>query len=142
MVKMKALYQGSKHCLLTHLPSHSEIQTDAPKDNHGKGECFSPTDMTAASLLSCILTTMAIKTEPLGYKLEGIHGTVEKIMVTDPRRIGELRLEIHLPKTLTSDQRLNLENIAAGCPVKESLHTDTLISSTYKIGRASCRERV
>lgn len=131
MVKMKALYQGSKHCLLTHLPSQSEIQTDAPKDNHGKGECFSPTDMTAASLLSCILTTMAIKTEPLGYKLDGIHGTVEKIMIADPRRIGELRLEIHLPKSLTSDQRLNLENIAAGCPVKESLHPDTLISSTY-----------
>lgn len=131
MVKMKALYQGSKHCLLTHLPSHSEIQSDAPKDNHGKGECFSPTDLTSISLLSCALTTMAIKTEPLGYKLEGIYGTVEKIMISEPRRIGELRLEIHLPKSLTSEQRLNLEDIAHGCPVKESLHPAVLVSSTF-----------
>lgn len=131
MVKMKAIYQGAKHCELIHLPSKSVIQTDAPKDNHGKGESFSPTDMTAVSLLSCILTTMAIKTEPEGYKLDGIHGTVDKIMVTDPRRIGELRMEIHLPKYLSQEQRLNLENIAAGCPVKESLHPDTLISATY-----------
>lgn len=131
MVKMKALYQGSKHCLLTHLPSQSDIQTDAPKDNHGKGECFSPTDLTSVSLLSCMLTTMAIKTEPLGYKLDGINGTVEKIMLSDPRRIGELRLEIHLPNVLTSEQRLNLENIALGCPVKESLHPTLLISTSF-----------
>ena len=131
MVKMSVLYQGFKHCLLTHTPSSSEIQTDAPKDNHGKGECFSPTDLTSVSLLSCMLTTMAIKAEPLGYKLDGITGTVEKIMVADPRRIGELRIEIHLPKTLTSDQRLNLENIAFTCPVKESLHPSLLVSSTF-----------
>ncbi|MBL7545244.1 MAG: OsmC family protein [Bdellovibrionaceae bacterium] len=131
MVKMKAHYQGSKHCLLTHIPSSAHIQTDAPKDNHGKGECFSPTDLTAVSLLSCVLTTMAIKTEPLGYKLDDIHGTVEKIMISDPRRIGELRMQIHLPKSLSSEQRLNLENIAAGCPVKESLHPSILISTTY-----------
>jgi uncharacterized OsmC-like protein len=74
---------------------------------------------------------MAIKTEPLGYKLDGIHGTVDKIMVSDPRRIGELRMEIHLPKALDSEQRLNLENIAAGCPVKESLHPNILVSTTY-----------
>lgn len=131
MVKMKALYQGSKHCLMTHLPSQSQIQTDAPKDNHGKGECFSPTDLTASSLLSCMLTTMAIKTESLGYKLDGINGTIEKVMVSDPRRIGELRLEIHLPKNLTAEQRLNLENIAMGCPVKESLHPSVLVSASF-----------
>ncbi len=131
MVKMSVLYQGSKHCLLTHTPSNSEIQTDAPKDNHGKGECFSPTDLTSASLLSCMLTTMAIKTEPLGYELNGVHGTVEKIMLSEPRRIGELRVEIHLPKNLSSDQRLNLENIAQSCPVKESLHPTLLVSSSF-----------
>ncbi len=131
MVKMKAIYKGTKNCELTHLPSHSMIQTDAPKDNHGKGEHFSPTDLTSVSLLSCILTTMAIKTETMGYKLDGIHGTVEKIMVAEPRRIGELRMEIHLPKSLTSEQRLNLENISAKCPVKESLNPQILVSTTY-----------
>ncbi len=131
MVKMSVIYQGSKHCLLTHTPSNSEIQTDAPKDNHGKGEYFSPTDLTSVSLLSCMLTTMAIKTEPLGYQLNGIRGTIEKIMLLEPRRIGELRVEIHLPKTLTPDQRLNLENIAFSCPVKESLHSTLLVSSSF-----------
>ena len=131
MVKMKALYQGSKHCLLTHLPSSSQIQTDAPKDNQGKGECFSPTDLTASSLLSCMLTTMAIKTEDLGYQLNGIYGTVEKIMISEPRRIGELRLEIHLPKILNTEQRLNLENISLGCPVKESLHPNIMVSMSF-----------
>lgn len=131
MVKMNVFYQGSKHCLLSHQPSQTEIQTDAPRDNHGKGECFSPTDLTAVSLLSCAITTMAIKTEPLGYNLNGIHGSVEKIMISDPRRIGELRLQIYLPKSLTAEQRINLENIAATCPVKESLHPTILVSSTY-----------
>lgn len=131
MVKMKALYKGTKNCELTHVPSNSKIQTDAPKDNHGNGETFSPTDLTAVSLLSCILTTMAIKTEPLGYKLDGIYGTIEKIMITDPRRIGELRMEIHLPHVLNSEQKMNLETIAATCPVKESLNPSILISTTY-----------
>jgi uncharacterized OsmC-like protein len=80
MVKMKALYQGSKHCLLTHLPSQSTIQTDAPKDNHGKGEAFSPTDLVATSLGSCMISIMAIKSKDLDVDL--VNSTIEitKIM--------------------------------------------------------------
>lgn len=124
MVKSSTLYQGQKHCLLTHEPSGSQFETDAPKDNNGKGERFSPTDLIGAALTSCILTTMAIIGERSGISIEGARAEVEKEMADSPRRIAALRVKVTLPKHLTGEQRSKLEEIAHNCPVHKSLHPD------------------
>lgn len=131
MVTLTIQYSGNKNCCLTHEPSSAILQTDAPKDNHGKGENFSPTDLMAASLISCMLTTMAIKGEPLGYHFNGCYGKVIKEMNTDPRRIKKLSTELHLKKHLDSEQKNFLENVAMGCPVKLSLHPEVIVSATF-----------
>src|SRR5690242_16138864 len=99
MVKMNATYQGQKHCDLIHEPSGSGIETDAPRDNHGKGERFSPTDLVGAALASCVLTTIAIIGERDGLSFEGSKATVEKVMADGPRRIASLTLRVTLPET-------------------------------------------
>src|SRR4051812_25547356 len=121
MVKMSIVYQGGKHCLLTHEPSRSEIETDAPKDNQGKGERFSPTDLVGAALGSCILTTVAIVAERDGISVEGATAQVEKEMLSQPRRIGTLRVNVNFPAHLTTEQRRKLEETARHCPVQKSL---------------------
>src|ERR1700749_3915091 len=100
MVKMSVVYEGQLHCNLVHEPSHSEIATDAPKDNQGKGERFSPTDLVGAALGSCILTTIAIVAERDGISIEGAEAHVQKEMITQPRRIGALPVQITLPAAL------------------------------------------
>jgi uncharacterized OsmC-like protein len=124
MVKMTALYEGEKHCEITHGPSQSKIGTDAPKDNNGKGELFSPTDLVGAAMGSCILTTMAIMAEKDGVNLKGSYTTIAKEMIPNPRRIGKLPIQIFLPKNIETDYRKKLENAAMTCPVKKSLHPD------------------
>jgi putative redox protein len=124
MVKMSIVYQGQKHCLLTHEPSGSNIETDAPKDNQGRGERFSPTDLVGAALGSCVLTTMALVAERDGISIDGATAEVEKEMIVKPRRIGALKVKIKLPSDLTSDQRRKLEESARHCPVHKSLHPD------------------
>jgi putative redox protein len=119
MVTMKAIYQGQKHCELTHGPSGSKIETDAPKDNQGKGERFSPTDLVGAVA------------ERDGLSLEGATAEVEKHMVPDPRRIGALPLRITMPASLTAEQRKKLENTANHCPVHKSLHPDLKAEITF-----------
>lgn len=131
MVKMNVRYQGQKHCELTHGPSGTRIETDAPKDNQGKGEAFSPTDLVGAALASCILTTMAILTEKDGVNLEGAEASVEKVMTGAPRRIESLTLKIKLPAKLTPEQRTRLEEIAHSCPVHRSLHPDVKMPMTF-----------
>lgn len=131
MVQLNILYTGQKNCQLTHEPSGAILNTDAPKDNHGKGESFSPTDLMAASLVSCMLTTMAIKTESKGYDFNGCYGKVLKEMSSDPRRIKKLTTELHLKKSFTADQKNELENIAMSCPVKLSLHPEVIVSATF-----------
>jgi putative redox protein len=130
MTIMTARYAGEKNCALVHELSGSEIQTDAPKDNHGRGEKFSPTDLLASSLLSCMMTTMAIKFEPTGINFEGCHGKVSKEMSGPPRRVQKLNIEIHLKRELTSEQKNQLEDAALQCPVKLSLHPETLVNCT------------
>lgn len=130
-VKMHITYQGQKHCELVHEPSKSKIETDAPKDNNGKGERFSPTDLMGAALGSCILTTMAINAEREGLSLTGAHASVEKIMADQPRRIESLPVHIHLPRALTAEQRRTMENIATSCPVHRSLNPDVRIPITF-----------
>lgn len=124
MVKVNVIYQGEKHCSLTHGPSGSRIETDAPKDNNGKGERFSPTDLIGAALASCILTTIAIIGEKKGLSFEGATAEVEKEMTAAPRRIGSLKMKVTLPSSLTDDQRRECEEIALNCPVHRSLHPD------------------
>ncbi|MEK6555457.1 MAG: OsmC family protein [Bdellovibrionota bacterium] len=124
MVRSKTIYQGDKHCDLTHEPSGAHISTDAPKDNHGKGEAFSPTDLLGAALASCVLTTMAIQTEPEGFNIKGAYATTEKHMTPPPRRVASLNMEVYLPQNLTAEQRTRLEEIANNCPVYRSLHPD------------------
>lgn len=126
MVEMKAAYQGEKHCELGHGPSGAKIETDAPKDNLGRGEAFSPTDLVGAALASCALTTMAIFAEKNGIpvELKGAKARVVKGMVSDPRRIGSLPVEISMPKGIPTQFREQLENAAHGCPVARSLHAD------------------
>jgi putative redox protein len=124
MVEMNAIYVGDKHCELTHGPSASQIETDAPKDNHGRGARFSPTDLMGASLASCILTTMAIQGEPLGADIKGATATVKKEMAPNPRRVVGLPVTITMPKGIKHELRAKLEEIANNCPVKKSLHPE------------------
>ncbi|KYG60595.1 OsmC family protein [Bdellovibrio bacteriovorus] len=124
MVKMEAHYQGEKHCELTHVPSGARIGTDAPKDNNGKGELFSPTDLLGAATGSCMLTVMAIAADKDGVELKGSRVTVEKEMALNPRRVAKLHIVLHLPQSVPHDYRKKLEDIALNCPVKLSLHPD------------------
>jgi putative redox protein len=125
MVKMNASYLGQLHCHLKHEPSGSTLETDAPKDNMGKGESFSPTDLMGAALASCILTTMGIVAQRDGVSLDGAKAEVVKEMVSQPtRRIGSLPVRVTLPAHLPTDYRKKLENAAHHCPVHKSLHPD------------------
>lgn len=124
MVQVTAIYEGEKHCELTHGPSQSRIATDAPKDNNGKGELFSPTDLVAAAMGSCMLTVMAIGAEKDGVVLKGSHAQIEKEMTAAPRRIAKLTVNLYLPKNIEAAYRKKLEDSALGCPVKRSLHPD------------------
>lgn len=122
MVKMSAVYQGEKHCEIQHGPSGALIETDAPRDNNGKGEAFSPTDLVGAAMGACMMTVMAINAEKDGVELKGARFEVEKEMGTNPRRIVKLNVVIHLPQSVPEDYRSKLEQFAHTCPVKQSIH--------------------
>ncbi len=126
MVKMNSTYTGGLRCTLVHEPSGSEIKTDAPKDNMGRGEFFSPTDLVASALSSCILTTMAIVAERNSIAFSGASATVVKEMTSVPvRRIASLTVEVTVPgDIITQDNRDKLERAALHCPVHQSLHPD------------------
>ncbi len=131
MVRMSALYQGEKHCEVSHGPSGAQIATDAPKDNNGKGEQFSPTDLVGAATGACMLTVMAIAAEKDGVELKGARVDVEKEMVASPRKIAKLNVALHLPQSVPHDYRKKLENIALNCPVKLSLHPDVQVPVVF-----------
>lgn len=118
--------------MLEHGPSASRIHTVPPKDNGGTGETFSPTDMVGAALLSCAITTMALQAAREGLAWGDASATVEKIMVGPPRRIGELRLLIEMPKEVKPEQRARLEEIARGCPVARSLSAELVQTIEFK----------
>lgn len=124
MVKAVAVYQGEKHCEITHGPSKSVIETDAPVDNNGRGERFSPTDLMGAALATCTLTVMSIVAERDGVNMKGATAEVEKHMVQNPRRIGKLLVKITMPAGIPQEFRAKLENTAHTCPVHKSLHPD------------------
>ena len=123
-VEIKGQYEGDLRVKLTHGPSQSVVETDAPTDNQGKGERFSPTDLVVSALGSCMMTIMGIVAKRDGIKLEGAKFRAEKHMVENPRRIGQIVLEIFMPSGLTDEQKKKLEKFAHTCPVHQSLHPD------------------
>ncbi len=133
MVTMNAIYQGEKHVYLTHGPSRSVLETDAPKDNNGRGESFSPTDLVASGLAACAMTVMAIRAEKLGIELKGMSASVNKVMAENPRRIARLPLTIRMPAGLiaTPAIREELESVARSCPVAQSLSPAIEVPMTF-----------
>ena len=135
MVEMTLVYEGGLHTQALHGPSRAVIETDAPVDNQGKGEAFSPTDLLATSLASCMLTTMAIVGEREGWRLDGARARVEKHMELQPRRrVGRLVVDLTLPTGLPVAARKRLEETARGCPVAASIHPDTQVDLTLYWG--------
>lgn len=128
----KIEYDGDLRCSCTHLQSGSLINTDAPTDNRGKGEKFSPTDLLCVSLATCALTTMAIKASDLGLDLKGSTADVTKHMKSDPRRVGKIDVIIHLPYAHFSEKdKTILERTGDNCPVAKSLHPDVELNLQY-----------
>jgi putative redox protein len=137
MTEIDVEYEGDLHCRLLHGPSGAEIVTDAPQDNQGKGEAFSPTDLLAASLGSCIMTVMGIYARRREIDLRGSRVRVQKEMICDPqRRVSRLAVVIELPATVESNHRQALENAAHTCPVERSLHPDIKVDLSFRYGQA------
>ena len=114
-------YQGNLRTIVTHLDSGAKIRTDAPKDNHGLGEAFSPTDMLCSSLASCILTIIAITVEKTGVDIKGATAIVRKTMVNNPRRISKIDIELIFPKQYDPKTKNILERAAHNCPVHHAI---------------------
>lgn len=125
MKTSKIYYTGNLRTRAIHLKSGNEIITDAPIDNNGKGEAFSPTDMMATSLGCCMLTIMGIAAERQNINMKGTEIEITKIMEANPRRVGEIIIEFKMPKNNFSEkEKVVLENAARTCPVAKSLHPD------------------
>ena len=123
MATITTIYQGDLRTQATHNSSGARIITEAPIDNHGKGEAFSPTDLFAASLGSCILTIAGIAALSHRFSIDGARVETQKIMAENPRRIGELILDVYLPPNHYTDREKRvIEGAAATCPVGQSLH--------------------
>lgn len=125
MVHISIAYAGELHCSATHAPSGRILETDAPVDNKGKGESFSPTDLVATGLGTCMATLMGIVAQRHGIELHGMNVEVDKEMSSDaPRRIAHLNVEIHMPLIGSHENREMLERAALTCPVYHSLHPE------------------
>tara|TARA_B100000678_G_scaffold129564_1_gene108348 strand:- start:878 stop:1285 length:408 start_codon:yes stop_codon:yes gene_type:complete len=125
MTKMaNIIYQNNLRTEAEHIASGEKFFTDAPIDNNGKGQAFSPTDLVAIALGSCMITIMAIAAEKYGIDVSGIDASVEKIMDSKPRRIKEIIISIGMSKDIEKKDRKRLENAALSCPVHKSLHPD------------------
>ena len=135
MVSIDVVYEGELHTQATHGPSGATLSTDAPVDNHGRGQSFSPTDLVATALGACMVTIMGIAAERHDWDLSGTRVRVTKGMVSEPvRRIGELAVEIHVPRELDERARTTLERAALTCPVHRSLHPDVDIPVRFRFG--------
>jgi putative redox protein len=125
MTTSTVLYSGELRTVATHTRSGINIITDAPPDNQGKGEAFSPSDLLSTSLLSCMMTVMGILAERKGWILDGMEGTVVKIMADNPRRVSEIQVKLSIPtRDLSEKDQEMLLHTALTCPVAKSLHPD------------------
>lgn len=132
MVEVTVKYTGDLHCDAVHGPSQSTLSTDAPADNRGKGESFSPTDLVATALATCMSTTMGIAADDHGIDLSGLTVKVKKLMSKDaPRRIIGLPSEVHIPLSPSCPQRALLEKTALNCPVHKSLPPEIERPTTF-----------
>jgi uncharacterized OsmC-like protein len=124
-------YLGELRCECIHIKSSETIISDAPLDNNGKGEAFSPTDTVATALASCMLTVMAIKAQDLNIKMEGSTARVSKVMESNPRRITEIHLDLDMKGDVDQRTKLILERVGITCPVYHSLHPDIIKKITF-----------
>lgn len=120
----KVVYLGALRCESTHQRSQQVIYTDAPPDNHGRGEAFSPTDLLSTSLANCMLTIMGIAAGTNEHLLNGAFAEVTKVMASAPRRVSEIHLKVYLPAHYPENDRARLEEAGRNCPVAKSLHPE------------------
>lgn len=135
MTEIDIWYEGNLSTRCVHSDNKVEILTDAPKDNQGLGRVFSPTDLFAASLGSCMLTLMGMAAKKLNVDIQGMHAKVTKEMVMAPvRRIGKVRIAFSCPKAVPQEAIAKLVHAAETCPVHQSLHPDIILDITYQWG--------
>ncbi|MEO8720860.1 MAG: OsmC family protein [Ginsengibacter sp.] len=125
------IYKGNLRCEAEHLQSKSTIETDAPTDNHGKGERFSPTDLLCVSLATCMLTTMGIKAQSMNVDLTDAKAEVIKHMASEPRRVAKIEVSVSLPSGIDEKDRIVLEKTGTNCPVAKSIHPDIVLVLSY-----------
>ena len=125
MTTSQVNYQGQLRTAAVHIQSNQQIITDAPLDNHGKGEAFSPTDLVATALASCLMTIMGVKAESMSIDLTGTRADVVKHMSAQPRRISEIAVDVFMNQAYDEKTRTVLEKAALTCPVGQSLHPET-----------------
>jgi putative redox protein len=131
-VKMRGVFTGGKAIEILHEDSGVRIVTDAPRDNGGEGLSFSPTDLVGAALGSCVATTIVLYAERSGIELYGgVSFEVEKVMGSDPRRISELLMTVHLSARLSEEERVRLERAGMSCPVHKSLHPESVVRARF-----------
>ncbi|WP_462249134.1 OsmC family protein [Ferruginibacter sp.] len=128
------VYKGDLRCECTHLQSGTVTETDAPTDNRGKGERFSPTDTLCVALATCIVTTMALKANDMNINLADTKIDVTKHMLSDPRRIGKIDVILNFPASLNLDEKdkIILKRVGDNCPVAKSLHPDLEVNIEYR----------
>lgn len=129
---MQVKYLGKLRCEATHIDSGNQIFTDAPKDNHGEGESFSPTDLLCTSLASCMITIMGITARNKNILLEGVSSEIEKVMESNPRRVAKVNIKLNLRGELSDSEKRSLEKAAKTCPVALSLHPDLEQKVTFQ----------
>ncbi len=127
----RVTYKGNLRTESEHLQSGSKMITDAPVDNHGKGEAFSPTDTVANALATCMLTVMGIKAENLKVELKGTTAEVTKTMASDPRRISKVKVKLQFPADYGEKNNKILENTARNCPVLKSLNPEIELDLSF-----------
>ncbi|MEO6949123.1 MAG: OsmC family protein [Ginsengibacter sp.] len=128
------IYSGNLRCEAKHIQSNSQIETDAPTDNMGKGERFSPTDLLCVSLATCMLTTMGIKANAMGVDITNSKANVTKHMAADPRRVAKVEIAVSLPGTGSDKEKEILQRTGDNCPVAKSIHPDIELVISYKWG--------
>ena len=132
MVRIDATYDGNLRCTATHGPSGKQLITDAPVDNMGKGESFSPTDLLATSMLTCIMTIVAIRADSKKIDVSGMTGSVEKTMASGPRRVAKLEVVVNLPSGLNMEERAWLITEGCNCPVCVSVSESMEVDVTFQ----------
>ncbi|MBN2681499.1 MAG: OsmC family protein [Bacteroidales bacterium] len=130
----KVIYTGDLRTNLQHIQSGDTIITDAPTDNKGKGEAFSPTDLMATSLASCMLTIIGINAMERGYSIDGASAEVTKIMNSEPRRVGEIKVIFNFPGNYSEIDKKRIEASAYSCPVSKSLHPELKQTIEFNYG--------